>query len=105
MLEQLKEEEKTLLFYESPHRIKDTLAELVNILGNRKVVAARELTKKFEEFLRGDVEYLIKYFKENTSIYFNLILFCRRGYQPLMSGVSVAPFPYPILLIYKILYI
>ena len=65
LLEQLKEEEKTLLFYESPHRIKDTLAELVNILGNRKVVAARELTKKFEEFLRGDVEYLIKYFKEN----------------------------------------
>lgn len=65
LLEQLKEEEKTLLFYESPHRIKDTLAELVNILGNRKVVAARELTKKFEEFLRGDVEYLIKYFKGN----------------------------------------
>lgn len=65
LLRQLKEEEKTLLFYESPHRIKDTLAELVNILGNRKVVAARELTKKFEEFLRGDVEYLIKYFKEN----------------------------------------
>ena len=65
VLELIKEQESTLLFYESPHRIKDTLAEMLSILGNRKIVAARELTKKFEEFLRGDISYLIEYFKEN----------------------------------------
>lgn len=42
----------TLIFYESPHRIKETLASMFKILGNRKIVIARELTKIHEEFLR-----------------------------------------------------
>ena len=65
ILESIQEQKNTLLFYESPHRIKDTLNEMLCVLGNRKIVAARELTKKFEEFLRGDIAYLIEYFKEN----------------------------------------
>lgn len=46
----------TLIFYEAPHRIKDTLDLLIKYLGDRKAVTARELTKKFETFDRGSLE-------------------------------------------------
>jgi 16S rRNA (cytidine1402-2'-O)-methyltransferase len=52
-LEALKEETATLIFYEAPHRILETLAAVEQILGDRPVVVARELTKVHEEFLRG----------------------------------------------------
>lgn len=54
-LEQLKKRQETMLFYEAPHRLKETLKDMEMILGNRRIVLARELTKKFEEFLRGTV--------------------------------------------------
>lgn len=43
----------TLIFYESPNRLKDSLDDLIDVLGNREAVVARELTKKFEEIIRG----------------------------------------------------
>ncbi len=46
-------ETATLVFYEAPHRIEATLADIVEILGDRPVVVAREMTKLHEEFLRG----------------------------------------------------
>jgi len=49
----LAEEQRTIVFYESPHRIIRTLEELQETLGDRRAVIGRELTKKFEEFLRG----------------------------------------------------
>lgn len=52
-LEGLKQVPGTLAFYESPYRIEKLLAELTEMLPNSRVVLARELTKKFEEFLRG----------------------------------------------------
>lgn len=52
-LEALKQEAATLIFYEAPHRILETLAAVEQILGARPVVIARELTKIHEEFLRG----------------------------------------------------
>ncbi|WP_431028571.1 16S rRNA (cytidine(1402)-2'-O)-methyltransferase [Lysinibacillus sp. LZ02] len=55
-LEKLARREETILFYEAPHRLKDTLKDLHLVFGNRRLVLARELTKKFEEFLRGTVE-------------------------------------------------
>lgn len=55
-LELLKNQRSTILFYESPHRLKETLQVMLEIVGNRKIVLSRELTKKFEEFLRGSVE-------------------------------------------------
>jgi 16S rRNA (cytidine1402-2'-O)-methyltransferase len=58
--------EHTLIFYESPHRLLDTLAEMADVLGERQVVAARELTKKFEEFVRGSFAELEKHFALNT---------------------------------------
>ena len=60
-LEKLLKREETLVFYEAPHRIKDTLKDLQLVLGNRKITLARELTKKFEEFLRGTIEEAIEW--------------------------------------------
>ena len=65
-LARIKPIQGTLIFYESPHRLKDTLGELLTALGNRNIAAARELTKKFEEFRRGTIEELIAYYKEEA---------------------------------------
>lgn len=55
-LEVLKSKKETLLFYEAPHRLKETLKDMEEVVGTeREIVLARELTKKFEEFLRGTV--------------------------------------------------
>jgi 16S rRNA (cytidine1402-2'-O)-methyltransferase len=55
-LESLQSESRTLVFYESPHRLRDTLADLGAILGSdRSLVIARELTKLYEEFWRGTI--------------------------------------------------
>jgi len=64
-LEKLKHVTSTFVLYESPHRLKETLQVMLQILGNRKVVLCRELTKKFEEFIRGDLEQACKWSKEN----------------------------------------
>lgn len=58
-LEEIKNETKTLIIYEAPHKIKDTLEDLKNIIGTRKIVLAREITKIHEEFIRGTVEELM----------------------------------------------
>ena len=59
-LEKLKEREETLIFYESPHRINRMLINLNDVLGNRKAVIARELTKLNEEYIRGRLLELIE---------------------------------------------
>jgi len=64
-LEKLSRREETIIFYEAPHRLKETLKDLELILGNRNIVLARELTKKFEEFLRGTIQEAIKWSSEN----------------------------------------
>jgi 16S rRNA (cytidine1402-2'-O)-methyltransferase len=53
LLEQLKPESSTLIFYEAPHRILETLDDIADVMGARKIVIARELTKMHEEILRG----------------------------------------------------
>jgi 16S rRNA (cytidine1402-2'-O)-methyltransferase len=58
-LERLRSLTDTFILYESPHRLKETLKELHTALGNRKIVICRELTKKFEEFIRGSLEEVI----------------------------------------------
>ena len=53
----------TLIFYEAPHRIRETLADARDILGNRPAAIARELTKLHEEFIRGNLSELIAHFQ------------------------------------------
>ncbi len=59
-LEALKGETRTLVFYESPRRLFDLLRDMGDILGNRKIVIARELTKMFEEVQRGTVQDVLE---------------------------------------------
>lgn len=54
-LEEVKNYKETLIFYESPHRIKEMLEDVLLVFGDRNIVLARELTKKFEEYIRGKV--------------------------------------------------
>ena len=58
----------TVVAYESPHRILDTLAEMAGIFGNAPVVLGRELTKIHEEFLRGSAESIREQLAERTSV-------------------------------------
>lgn len=64
-LEALKNREETILFYEAPHRLKEALKDMELILGERKIVLARELTKKFEEFLRGTISEALEWSNTN----------------------------------------
>jgi 16S rRNA (cytidine1402-2'-O)-methyltransferase len=65
-LERLKEVPGTLVLYESPYRVEKLLEELAEIVPERQVVMARELTKKFEEFLRGKPGELLDLTKKRT---------------------------------------
>ena len=56
----LYQRKETLIFYESPHRIKTTLNSMYEILGNRKACIARELTKLHEEYIRGTLEEFVE---------------------------------------------
>ncbi len=61
-LERLKNEERTIILYESPHRILKTLTELLEYCGDRKVVIGREMTKIYEEIIRGNLSTVVKDF-------------------------------------------
>ena len=63
-LEELKEERRTIIFYESPHRLKDTLKDMLKVLGNRRIAVNREITKKYQEIIREDIETVINIFNE-----------------------------------------
>ncbi|MDE5546371.1 MAG: 16S rRNA (cytidine(1402)-2'-O)-methyltransferase [Anaeroplasmataceae bacterium] len=58
-LEDLKYLPHTIIFYEAPHRIEETLKDLLSVFGNRQIVLARELTKTFEEYARGTIEDIL----------------------------------------------
>ena len=64
MLERIKDSPRTEIFYEAPHRIRETLEDILEILGlNRHLVIAREVTKLHEEFLRGSAGDLLEQVK------------------------------------------
>lgn len=59
-LEEIEKSRKTTILYEAPHKLQATLKDLSNILEERQVVLARELTKIHEEFMRGTIEEIIQ---------------------------------------------
>lgn len=63
-LEEIQKANKTLILYEAPHKLESTLKDLKLILEDRKIVLAREITKIHEEFIRGDIDFLIEKSKE-----------------------------------------
>ena len=58
-LEEIKNSNKTIILYEAPHKLKNTLNDLKDILQNRKIVIAREITKIHEEYIRGTVDEIL----------------------------------------------
>lgn len=62
-LKNLAEEERTIIAYESPHRLLFALQDILEVLGDRQICVARELTKIYEEFVRGTVSEVLEKFK------------------------------------------
>lgn len=63
-LEEVRCDTRTLIFYEAPHKLLYTLADMLEVFGNREIVLARELTKKFEEFRRTTLSDAIEHYTQ-----------------------------------------
>lgn len=79
LLEQLLEETATVIAYESPHRILETLQTMAEVFGERSIVLARELTKIHEEFLRGPAASIFKTLEQRGSVKGEITLLIGRG--------------------------
>src|SRR5208282_5862032 len=66
-LEELKDATRTLVFYEAPHRLLEMLKDAREILGDREIVIAREVTKVHEQFLRGTIGATLEYLKRRPA--------------------------------------
>ncbi|TDT69755.1 16S rRNA (cytidine1402-2'-O)-methyltransferase [Hypnocyclicus thermotrophus] len=66
LLNKLKEEERNIVIFESPHRIVKTLKEIKEYLGDRQVTIAREITKIYEEIVKGSIEEVLNVFESKT---------------------------------------
>lgn len=66
LFKEISETKRTVVFYESPHRIIKTLNSLKEHVGNRKIVIARELTKIYEQIIYGTAEEFLEYFEKNS---------------------------------------
>ncbi|MCL1867084.1 MAG: 16S rRNA (cytidine(1402)-2'-O)-methyltransferase [Oscillospiraceae bacterium] len=82
LLDSLKDERRTLVFYESPHRLRATLSDLHAILGDRQIAVCRELTKLYEQVLRGALSEIIAVCGEKEP---------RGEYVLVVSGASPPP--------------
>lgn len=78
-LEELQSETCTLVFYEAPHRILETLEDIESVYGPRPVVVARELTKLHEEFLRGPAAEVRKTLADRPSVKGEITLLIGKG--------------------------
>ena len=65
ILQELKEETRTIILYEAPHHLKKTLQECRKYLGNRQMTVCKELTKKYENKLLGTLDEIIAFYEEN----------------------------------------
>lgn len=65
VLEQLKNETRTIILYEAPHHLVKTLEELFSVLGDRKIAVCRELTKRYEEKTLSTISEMLEWYKEN----------------------------------------
>jgi len=83
-LRELREEKSTIIVYEAPHRIRKLLPEIRQVLGDRQIAVARELTKKFEELIRGKVSQMEEIFRQRQPKgEFTLVIEGKRGREDL----------------------
>jgi 16S rRNA (cytidine1402-2'-O)-methyltransferase len=91
----VKDSPRTQVFYEAPHRLLETLADVVEVLGEaRHVVVAREVTKIHEEFLRGRAGEILKQLKARGEVKGEITLLIAKAetedLKPEVSSISVA---------------
>jgi 16S rRNA (cytidine1402-2'-O)-methyltransferase len=84
ILQQLSTESGTVIIYESSMRIQKTVEDIVKIFGNRYIVLARELTKKFEEYLRGFAEDILEELRQKKLKGEIVLLIAGSDFQPAM---------------------
>ncbi|HYS42563.1 MAG TPA: 16S rRNA (cytidine(1402)-2'-O)-methyltransferase [Geobacteraceae bacterium] len=89
-LAHLKDEDDVLIFYESPNRLAASLADMAEILGDREAVVARELTKIYEEFVRGPLSRVAEKFGEGKVRGEVVILVAPAAEQEEIDGPSVS---------------
>lgn len=78
-LEDIKDEPYTQIIYESPYRIKDSLKDVIKVLGDRDVSLSRELTKKYEEILRGRASEVLENLEARDAVKGELVLIISAG--------------------------
>jgi 16S rRNA (cytidine1402-2'-O)-methyltransferase len=93
MLESIKASPRTQVFYEAPHRVKEAVADVVEVLGaERPLVIAREVSKVHEEFLRGRAGEILETLKAGGDIKGEITLLVGKGeerQEKMAAGVSV----------------
>lgn len=89
LLERFRNDPATLIFYEAPHRILETLEDAGEVLGPREVVIARELTKVHEEFLRGTPQELLSKLRDRPSVKGEITLLIGKATEPEQSDVPI----------------
>ncbi len=81
------DEERTLILFESPHRLRRFLADVLEVLGERDIVVTRELTKRFEEIFRGNVsEALEKFRSTEPRGEFTIVIAGKKEFPPDKGG-------------------
>jgi 16S rRNA (cytidine1402-2'-O)-methyltransferase len=91
LLESIKDSPRTQVFYEAPHRLLDTLADVIEVLGNdRHVVVAREVTKIHEEFLRGRAREILKQLKARGDVKGEITLLIAKAEEGAAPSASEA---------------
>ena len=89
-LERLRDLEATVIFYEAPHRLLEALEDVAQILGDRPVVVAREITKLHEEFLRGTAAEIRATLAERPGVKGEITLLVGKGQSPPPNTVDIA---------------
>lgn len=88
LLNSLAQEARTLVFYESPHRLRDTLLSMQECWGDRQCCVARELTKVFEEYVRGNISQILAVL-ENKSLKGEITLIIAGNQERESKGLSM----------------
>lgn len=89
-IEALKDEVRTIVFYEAPHKLLHTLKDLMDVFGDRRIVLARELTKKFEEVIRCTLKEAIEKYENEPPKGEYVLIVEGRNIEELVQEKSVA---------------